>query len=84
MVHNQNPTYYFTQVEQLAFCPAHLVPSIEPSQDKMLQVGGGGLCGWSYGCCWASKHMDEVKIRYLYKNFAEALKYLNGKLFGEF
>ena len=34
-------------VEQLAFCPAHLVPGMAPSLDKMLQVGGGGLCGWS-------------------------------------
>ena len=41
MVLNQNPTNYFTQVEQLAFCPAHLVPGIEPSPDKVLQVGGG-------------------------------------------
>ena len=29
-----------SSVEQLAFCPAHLVPGIEPSLDKMLQVGG--------------------------------------------
>ena len=26
--------------------PAYLIPGI-PSPDKMLQVGGVGLCGWS-------------------------------------
>ena len=41
------PHQLLHQVKQLAFCPAHLVPSIEPSPDKMLQVGGGGLCEWS-------------------------------------
>uniref|UniRef100_A0A1W7RAT2 Catalase n=1 Tax=Hadrurus spadix TaxID=141984 RepID=A0A1W7RAT2_9SCOR len=34
---NRNPTNYFKDVEQLAFCPSHLVPGIEPSPDKMLQ-----------------------------------------------
>ena len=29
---------YRLQVEQIAFSPAHLVPGIEPSPDKMLQV----------------------------------------------
>jgi len=38
MVLDRNPTNYFAQVEQLAFCPAHLVPGVEPSPDKMLQV----------------------------------------------
>ena len=28
----------FAEVEQLAFAPSHLVPGIEPSPDKMLQV----------------------------------------------
>ena len=27
--------------------PRPLGPGIEPSLDKMLQVGGVGLCGWS-------------------------------------
>ena len=36
LVLNENPTNYFAQVEQLAFNPAHLVPGIEPSPDKML------------------------------------------------
>ena len=35
---NRNPKNYFAEVEQLAFSPAHLVPGIEPSPDKMLQV----------------------------------------------
>ncbi|KAK5643025.1 hypothetical protein RI129_009192 [Pyrocoelia pectoralis] len=36
LVLNENPTNYFAQVEQIAFSPAHLVPGIEPSPDKML------------------------------------------------
>nr|AFS60095.1 catalase [Apostichopus japonicus] len=37
MVLNRNPTNYFAEVEQIAFSPAHMVPGIEPSPDKMLQ-----------------------------------------------
>lgn len=40
MVLNRNPANYFAEVEQLAFAPAHMVPGIEPSPDKMLQVSG--------------------------------------------
>jgi len=36
MVLNENPENYFAQVEQIAFAPAHMVPGIEPSPDKML------------------------------------------------
>jgi len=36
IVLNRNPTNYFAEVEQAAFCPAHMVPGIEPSPDKML------------------------------------------------
>ena len=35
---NRNPKNYFAEVEQLAFSPAHVVPGIEASPDKMLQV----------------------------------------------
>lgn len=35
---NRNPKNYFAEVEQSAFCPAHMVPGIEPSPDKLLQV----------------------------------------------
>ena len=35
---NQNPVNYFAEVEQIAFAPSHMVPGIEPSPDKMLQV----------------------------------------------
>jgi catalase len=35
---DRNPENYFAEVEQLAFAPAHLVPGIEPSPDKMLQA----------------------------------------------
>ncbi|XP_057319452.1 catalase-like [Microplitis mediator] len=37
LVLNKNPTNYFADVEQMAFDPAHMVPGIEPSADKMLQ-----------------------------------------------
>lgn len=38
MVLDQNPSNYFADVEQIAFAPIHMVPGIEPSPDKMLQV----------------------------------------------
>lgn len=38
MVLDRNPSNYFAEVEQIAFAPAHLVPGIEPSPDKMLQA----------------------------------------------
>lgn len=38
LVLNRNPSNYFSDVEQIAFCPGHLPPGIEPSPDKMLQV----------------------------------------------
>lgn len=34
---NRNPKNYFAEVEQSAFSPAHMIPGIEPSPDKMLQ-----------------------------------------------
>jgi catalase len=37
LVLDRNPKDYFAEVEQIAFSPAHLVPGIEPSPDKMLQ-----------------------------------------------
>ncbi|XGW12644.1 hypothetical protein V3C99_013368 [Haemonchus contortus] len=37
MTLNRNPKNYFAEVEQAAFCPAHVVPGIEFSPDKMLQ-----------------------------------------------
>lgn len=37
LVLNRNPKNYFAEVEQSAFAPAHMVPGIEPSPDKMLQ-----------------------------------------------
>ena len=37
MVLNRNPDNYFAEVEQAAFNPAHFVPGIGPSPDKMLQ-----------------------------------------------
>jgi catalase len=37
MTLNRNPVNYFADVEQAAFDPAHFVPGIGPSPDKMLQ-----------------------------------------------
>ncbi len=37
LVLNRNPDNYFAEVEQAAFNPAHFVPGIGPSPDKMLQ-----------------------------------------------
>ncbi|XP_065052347.1 catalase-like isoform X1 [Rhopilema esculentum] len=37
MTLNRNPQNYFAEVEQIAFSPAHMIPGIEPSPDKMLQ-----------------------------------------------
>jgi len=34
---NRNAENYHAEVEQVAFSPSHLVPGIEPSNDKMLQ-----------------------------------------------
>lgn len=37
LILNKNPENYFAETEQAAFSPAHLVPGIEASEDKMLQ-----------------------------------------------
>jgi catalase len=37
MVLDRNPENFFAETEQAAFCPASLVPGIEPSADKLLQ-----------------------------------------------
>jgi len=37
LVLNKNPTNYFSDVEQIAFGPDHMIPGIEPSLDKLLQ-----------------------------------------------
>jgi len=34
---DRNPANYFAEVEQAAFSPAHMIPGIEPSPDRMLQ-----------------------------------------------
>ncbi|KAK3708597.1 hypothetical protein QZH41_002422 [Actinostola sp. cb2023] len=38
LVLNRNPKNYFAEIEQSAFNPANMVPGIEASPDKMLQV----------------------------------------------
>lgn len=35
---NRNPTNYFNDVEQAAFCPGNLVPGIEPTPDRLLHA----------------------------------------------
>lgn len=37
LVLDRNPDNYFAEVEQLAFCPANMIPGVEPSPDRMLQ-----------------------------------------------
>ena len=36
MTLDRNPQNFFAEIEQLAFCPANLVPGIEPSPDLLL------------------------------------------------
>jgi catalase len=38
LVLNRNPDNYFAETEQSAFAPTHMVPGIEPSNDRMLQA----------------------------------------------
>jgi catalase len=35
---NRNPTNFFAETEQVAFCTANLVPGIEPTDDPLLQA----------------------------------------------
>jgi len=37
MTLDRNPTNYFAEVEQIAFCPSNRVPGVEFSPDKLLQ-----------------------------------------------
>jgi catalase len=37
MVLNRNPDNYFAETEQVAFCPGHIVPGIDFSNDPLLQ-----------------------------------------------
>ena len=37
MVLNRNPTNFFAETEQVAFCPTHVVPGIDFSNDPLLQ-----------------------------------------------
>ncbi|XP_073973241.1 catalase [Rhodnius prolixus] len=56
MVLDRNPKNYFAEVEQIAFSPAHMIPGVEPSPDKMLQ---GRL--FSYG----DTHRHRLGANYL-------------------
>ena len=57
MTLNRNPNNFFAEVEQLAFCPANLIPGIEPSPDLLL---AGRLFSYSdtqrhrYKCCYCN------------------------------
>lgn len=35
---DRNPTNYFADIEQVGFAPSNMIPGIEASPDKMLQV----------------------------------------------
>ncbi len=37
MVLNRNPDNYFAEIEQVAFCPGHIVPGIDFTNDPLLQ-----------------------------------------------
>ncbi|MBA6118194.1 MULTISPECIES: catalase HPII [Pseudomonas] len=37
MVLNRNPDNFFAEIEQIAFCPGHIVPGIDFSNDPLLQ-----------------------------------------------
>ncbi|KAG0273775.1 hypothetical protein BGZ97_010623, partial [Linnemannia gamsii] len=56
MVLNRNPKNYFAEVEQAAFSPAHMVPGIDVTNDKMLQ---GRLFSYS------DTHRHRLGVNYL-------------------
>ena len=37
MVLDRNPDNFFAETEQVAFCPSHIVPGIDFSEDPLLQ-----------------------------------------------
>jgi len=49
MVLNRNPDNFFNENEQLAFCPALIVPGIGYSDDKLLQTR---IFRWVFGWVW--------------------------------
>jgi catalase len=51
MVLNRNPKNYFADVEQIAFSPIHMIPGIEASPDKMLQVSLTLTCSYDSRNC---------------------------------
>jgi len=57
IVLDRNPENYFAEVEQAAFNPAHFVPGIGPSPDKMLQ---GRLF------CYGDTHRYRLSANYMY------------------
>ena len=57
MVLNRNPDNLFTETEQVAFHPGHLVPGIDFSNDPLLQ---GRLCGAWRGLCAAAQTHSSV------------------------
>lgn len=56
IVLDRNPKNYFAEVEQIAFCPSNMVPGVEPSPDKMLQV-----CV-SHGCSHVVWYMGVICV----------------------
>lgn len=52
LVLDRNPENYFAEVEQIAFNPAHMVPGILPSPDRMLQ---GNVC------------LPQLRVNYIFR-----------------
>ena len=53
---NKNPDNFFNDNESIAFCPAVVVPGIDYSEDKLLQVWAGfvWICSTSSVSSWCS------------------------------
>lgn len=51
LVLDRNPSNFFVDVEQIAFSPAHMVPGIEASPDKMLHVSPLEIILYRKDCC---------------------------------
>ena len=71
LIFNRNPKNYFAEVEQMAYSPAHLVPGIEASPDKMLQVNLklGLIC--KSNCFFTKMYIDLLKLWLDLYNFRE-------------
>ena len=67
MVLNRNPVNYFAEVEQAAFAPSNMVPGIEPSPDKMLQVQNKMTCTQKFNSTVCTYYVLGVISSILYR-----------------